>query len=126
MRIGVEEVAIGVPTGGINFGIMSDDDINPTKLQESINLKLHTMGMYKSAILRQLGTKDQRALFNTTSCQMWFKSECGQCYICVERHAAFIVALGYDHTTYNYNPMASKYWKTLIEQEQQAYTGQLT
>lgn len=123
LSIGLTAVAIGTPTGGVNLGDVNDDDINVKVLEANIGLKLHTMGMYKSEIIKKLPPYKQRLLFQTTSCQLWFKEECGRCYICVERHAAFITALGYDHTAYINDPKASMYWKPLIRQEQHAYEG---
>lgn len=40
------------------------------------------------------------ALFQTTSCQMWWRLECGNCHSCVSRHAAFVEAFGFDLTSY--------------------------
>ena len=42
-------------------------------------------------------------LFQTTSCQMWWRLECGNCHSCKERHAAFLHAFGFDRTLYRPN-----------------------
>jgi len=42
----------------------------------------------------------QRAIFKTTSCQLWWKVECGNCASCVARHEAFLKAFGSDPTSY--------------------------
>lgn len=42
----------------------------------------------------------QRALFVTTSCQLWFRLECGNCTSCRSRHRAFMQAFGFDPTLY--------------------------
>lgn len=42
----------------------------------------------------------RRAMFATTSCQMWWKIECGNCYSCIARHEAFMQAFGHDKTQY--------------------------
>ena len=47
-----------------------------------------------------LDVKAQRAIFQTTSCQMWWRSECGNCHSCISRHNAFLGAFGYDPTPY--------------------------
>ena len=119
--INADAIAIGAPTGHINIGNVPDDDLDIALLEASVNIKLFTVGMFKSTILKELDNAQRRILFQTSSCQLWYKEECGQCYICVERHAAFIVVLGYDHTQYTVDPKVSKHWSALIEQEATGY-----
>lgn len=45
----------------------------------------------------------RKALFVTTSCQMWFHTECGNCASCISRHSAFMEAFGCDPTNYRPN-----------------------
>jgi hypothetical protein len=50
------------------------------------------------------GDADRKALFATTSCQLWFKKECGRCYSCRARHEAFTAVFGHDPTVYSRSP----------------------
>jgi 7-cyano-7-deazaguanine synthase in queuosine biosynthesis len=59
-----------------------------------------------------LDIKARCALFQTTSCQMWWRPECGDCHSCRARHNAFLGAFGYDPTPYRQNSKIGKeYYK---------------
>lgn len=45
----------------------------------------------------------RNAILHTTSCQMWWKLECGNCGSCARRHQAFLSAFGEDPTRYRPN-----------------------
>jgi 7-cyano-7-deazaguanine synthase in queuosine biosynthesis len=88
----------------------SNDDINPDILAKALKAGGHklvtwdTFGVHSKADqFRDLSAQAQDALFATTSCQMWWKVECGNCYSCLERHAAFVAAFGKDPTKYRSN-----------------------
>jgi len=93
------------------------EDMNPILLEKAAGMKVVTLEMHKSTLLQRLNPADRELLFETTSCQLWWKKECGRCYRCAERHAAFLVVLGYDRTEYMHNPEEAKKWKYMIEQE---------
>ncbi len=92
-------------------------DLNPENLEEAAGMKVITLEMHKAALLQKLSPENRELLFNTTSCQMWWKDECGRCYRCAERHAAFISLLGYDKTRYMHDPKQAKKWEFMIKQE---------
>lgn len=45
----------------------------------------------------------RNVMSHTTSCQMWWKLECGNCGSCARRHQAFLAAFGEDPTRYRPN-----------------------
>lgn len=55
-----------------------------------------------------LKPKQRKAVAATTSCQMWWHVECGNCGSCKERRAAFLAAFGKDETNYRPNSKAAK------------------
>ena len=87
----------------------SNDDINPKILAKALNgthelVTWDTYGVHcKADEFRNLSKRAQKALFATTSCQLWWKIECGNCYSCIERHEAFVSAFGKDPTNFRPN-----------------------
>lgn len=61
---------------------------------------------YKVDRVRLLAALIGDASFDTTVCLVDSEKHCGECYKCVERHAAFVRALGYDRTEYEHDPAA--------------------
>ena len=118
-EIGYEAVAIATSyyPGTDAVANIDWEDMNPRSLEQRAGMKVFTLEMHKGELLHQLEPAQKRILFDTTSCQLWFKLECGRCYRCAERHAAFIVALGYDNTVYNHNPKKAKAWSLMLEKE---------
>ncbi len=121
IELGADSIAIGAPTGSYNFGTANDEDLDVDVLKACVDIDVHTTGLYKCIILKRIPESLRWVMPRTSSCHMWYKQECGQCYICAERHAAFIVAYGYDQTVYIENPRGSRHWKALLEQEVNAY-----
>jgi len=62
----------------------------------------------KAEEFMHIGPKARRAIFATTSCQIWWKTECGKCKSCKARHEAFMTAFGHDPTEYNPNSALGK------------------
>ncbi len=50
----------------------------------------------------------QCALSLTTSCQLWWNVECGNCHSCLARHTAFLKAFGRDPTIYRMGSRCAK------------------
>jgi len=96
------------------------EDMNPEKLEEAAEMKVITLEMHKAELLQKIDPTYIDSLFETTSCQLWWKKECGRCYRCAERHAAFVALLGFDKTEYLYDPEKSKQWSYMISQEMKA------
>lgn len=117
----ISHVAIGSQlfAGVALIGDFPRADVDPATLQASVpeGITVITGQMHKSVATYKLCTKDRRILFETTSCQLWYKDECGQCFSCVERHAAFVTVMGYDHTTYLFDPRVSVRWQKLLDGE---------
>lgn len=88
-------------------------DLNPKNLEKSAGMPVITLQKEKNEILKLLTRRQRKYLFNTTSCQLWFNKECGRCYRCAERHAAFLNVLGYDKTVYSHNPKEGKHWEVM-------------
>jgi 7-cyano-7-deazaguanine synthase in queuosine biosynthesis len=57
----------------------------------------------KAAEFAGINEVGKRALFATTSCQLWWRVECGNCSSCRARHAAFLKVFGCDPTRYRKN-----------------------
>jgi 7-cyano-7-deazaguanine synthase in queuosine biosynthesis len=93
------------------------EDMNPESLSKAAGMPVETLEKLKSELLDELWEDQREMLFETTSCQLWFKKECGRCYRCAERHAAFMVALGYDQTEYSHDPEQAKAWPEMLRQE---------
>jgi len=93
------------------------EDLDPKNLERAAGMKVITLEMHKAELLQKINCDDWDLLFKTTSCQMWWKKECGKCYRCVERHASFIVSLGFDRTEYLHDPKKSKHWPNMFNQE---------
>lgn len=84
--------------------------MNPEFLSEFAGMKVIILQKNKAELLQALPKKQQKILFKTTSCQLWYKKECGRCYRCAERHAAFLIIMGQDKTTYSHNPQLAEKW----------------
>jgi len=54
----------------------------------------------KASEFKGITPEHRNFLFETTSCQMWWHVECGNCYSCIARHDAFLKAFGFDPTRY--------------------------
>ena len=68
-----------------------------------------TLGVHNKADeFREVGAEARSALFQTTSCQMWWRLECGNCHSCVSRHTAFMQAFGCDPTLYRQGSRVTK------------------
>jgi len=84
----------------------SNDDLDPAFLAAAVVpghqlVSWDSFGVRcKTDEFRNLPAPAQAALFATTSCQMWWRVECGNCYSCLERHEAFVAAFGKDPTNY--------------------------
>lgn len=103
---------IATPVANIDW-----EDLKPENLAEVAGMPVTTLEMLKSELLEALRPEQQKLLFETTSCQLWFKKECGRCYRCAERHAAFMATLDYDETEYSNDPKTAKAWEKMLKQE---------
>ncbi len=123
-EIGVSVVAIGSHMfEGIDLrGDFPREDADPRHLQGAAHngIKVWASQTYKAPLLRSIPHNMQHIVFESTSCQMWYTDDCGKCFSCIERHAAFIVVMGYDHTTYTYDPKCSARWREYVLTEQRA------
>lgn len=88
----------------------SNADLDPAVLVRSSGKKGHDLITWdsfgvkcKEDEFRAMPPHARKALYRTTSCQLWFKVECGNCYSCVERHDAFMKAFRRDPTVYRPN-----------------------
>ncbi len=93
----------------------SNQDLEPRLLMSALkgtSLRLITWDSFgvkrKADEFVGLSNAARQALFATTSCQMWWKVECGNCYSCLERHEAFLSAFGQDPTVYRPNSTVMK------------------
>lgn len=113
MALGQQVQCVGIGTFKQTFeaaGQWTDDsneDIDPAILSRPLTPQGHrliTWDSYgvsgKAEQFRNLSAQDRAALFATTSCQLWWKVECGNCYSCLERNEAFLAAFGVDPTGY--------------------------
>lgn len=57
----------------------------------------------KADEFKNVDEQTREAIFQTTSCQMWWRLECGNCGSCVARHHAFMDAFAQDPTPYRPN-----------------------
>lgn len=87
-----------------------DDDLDPSVLArhcEALETEVITWDMFgtkeKAEEFSGMTEEARRALFKTTSCQMWWNLECGNCHSCIARHNSFLKAFGHDPTTYRMN-----------------------
>lgn len=71
---------------------------------------------YKVDRVRLLAAIMGDAAFDTTVCLVDSLLHCGACYKCVERHAAFMLALGRDRTQYLTDPAAHADYNTYRQQ----------
>jgi len=82
----------------IDLPLITLDDFNCNSKLDIVNLGYDVVG---------------DKLFETTSSQSFYGYECGRCFSCVERHAAFMLSkYKEDKTTYKRNPQESKRYKT--------------
>ena len=93
----------------------SNEDLAPSCLLPSLSgsgldlITWDSFGIFdKTSEFKGLPAAVRRALYATTSCQMWWKVECGNCYSCRERHEAFLAAFGEDPTIYRPNSTIGK------------------
>lgn len=103
-------VALGTLRENANSGTSraNINDLDPKVLSchaHKHNIEVITWDYFdiseKSEEFKEVGEVSIRlALFQTTSCQMWWRTECGNCHSCISRHKAFIKAFGYDLTSY--------------------------
>ena len=102
------------------YGNFPRADADPNVLQAAVPSDITVIPgqLRKSVALHNLCNKNRKILFKTTSCQMWYKDECGKCFSCIERHAAFVLVMGYDHTTYTFDPKVSTRWFKYLKTEQ--------
>jgi 7-cyano-7-deazaguanine synthase in queuosine biosynthesis len=123
-RKGAEAVAIGSHLfEGVELrGDFPREDADPAHLQRAApeGIKVLASQMYKAPLLLDLPLEVRHHMFKSTSCQMWYTDDCGRCFSCIERHAAFIMALGYDHTVYTYDPKQTERWVEYLTAEQKA------
>ena len=100
--------------------IASNED-DPIYLQSQIKPKLFTLDDFnvKSKVdvinlgYDLLGDR----LFETTSCQLWYKMDCGSCYSDVERYTAFKLSkYGCDKTIYKRSPELSDHYPYFYNQ----------
>lgn len=91
------------------------NDLNPDILSNHGNrhgvrvLTWDSLGINNKADeFRGIDPVIRNAFFKSTSCQMWWKFECGNCYSCVARHEAFMDAFGCDQTLYRAGSKAAK------------------
>lgn len=82
-----------------------EDDLNPTVLKSysrKYGVDITTWDSF--GVIEKcdefLEINNPQFLFETTSCQMWWKKECGNCYSCLSRHTAFIKVFKHDPTAY--------------------------
>lgn len=62
--------------------------------------------------------------FKTTNCLLDVPIDCGYCYKCVERHAAFMEGVGFDQTRYVANPEDSPRYELYLKQMREQNPGQ--
>ena len=125
--IGISHVAIGSQLfDGVELhGNILRDDLDPKHLQRAVpdGITVLPGQMWKAALLKAIPANMRKVMFESTSCQMWFKDECGKCFACVERHAAFLVAMGYDYTQYTMDPKVSTKWPEHLTNEAKAFAN---
>jgi hypothetical protein len=71
---------------------------------------------YKVDRARLLGAVLGDAAFDTSVCLVDSAEHCGECYKCVERHAAFLLALGRDRTPYMRDPKLHPFYQHYCQQ----------
>ena len=120
-QIGATHVAIGTAYMPEFAHMFTHPEADSTQsiLQEQMpsGITIQTLDMYKTTLLMNIPAKYRMLLFTTTSCHMWYKQECGVCYSCTERHAAFLTVMGFDHTTYAEDPKSAPSWRETWEAE---------
>jgi 7-cyano-7-deazaguanine synthase in queuosine biosynthesis len=125
-KLGVDHIAIGtVMFPGPFSGDFPREDGEPTHLQAAVpkGITVITRLVHKSVIVAQTPEAQRYLLFKSKSCHMYWKDECGSCFACVERHAAFLLAMGYDHTPYHRNPKLSRNWRRFYAGEASGYAA---
>ena len=93
--------------GERNVDRMTRNDLDPAVLgrrAEREGVSLVTWDSFgvreKSREFDGVTPRARLALFESTSCQLWFRLECGNCHSCIARHEAFMDAFGADWTAY--------------------------
>ena len=101
-------------------------DHSPEFLQDYLhtldpNLRLWTFGDYGADMQMRnrrvelfVDAISEEALWETTSCQTWWKRGDGRCHSCLDRHVAIMVALGHDETPYMYPPISSRWYPQYV------------
>ncbi len=108
------------------YDSVPDEDVLVEHLQLVVpqGITVITLAMlhkYKAPLLAALRKSQRSIMFKTVSCHMWYKVACGKCYACVERHAAFLIAMGYDRTIYMDDPKTAPIWRAFFKAELKAY-----
>lgn len=109
-RRGAKYVALGTIKAVVIGERGYTNDLDPAKLyahgkKRGVEvITWDTLGAHEKADEFYIfGEEKRKALFATTSCQLWWHVECGNCESCINRHLAFMKAFGYDPTVYHVN-----------------------
>lgn len=119
-KIGTGEYRGGGPSTWVFWWSVTGADADTDELSEFIN-KL-TDNTWEHITLDNFGIatlKPDRVriaydvlgdvIYHTTSCMVYFKTDCGQCYKCIEHHFALMTITGKDLTKYMHDPEEGKW-----------------
>ncbi len=119
--LGADAQAVGLGTFQESFEAdgqwtaESNEDLDPAVLAAVVSKNGHKLITWdsfgktsKADTLGCLPADSRAGIFATISCQMWWRVECGNCYSCRERHAAFLSAFNCDPTLYKPNSTVGK------------------
>jgi 7-cyano-7-deazaguanine synthase in queuosine biosynthesis len=88
--LGIDKIYTGIMIPGNRFPADTDVDILSRKSGISVvGLKSKTKEQLLNAVVRRGDPMMIKILRATSSCQVWFKRHCGQCFSCVKRFSAF-------------------------------------